>query len=91
LWVIHCPRKNNKVITFLDFIFKKFLSAYLENMLNGEKIIKTEHTVYQLIMAKHEKFFGSFISVLDGFGEAKKPFHAAVPLKTQLPSCTTFK
>jgi hypothetical protein len=30
-------------------------------------------------MFQHEKSFRSFISVLDGFEEAKKTFHAIVP------------
>ncbi len=31
-------------------------------------------------MAQHENIFRSFISVLDGFKEDKKTFHASVPL-----------
>jgi hypothetical protein len=50
----------------------------MENTLIGEKSIKTKHML--VTKSDHEKFFRSFISVLDGFEEAKKTFHATVSL-----------
>ncbi len=38
--IIHRPLKNNLQILFFIYPFKKFLPAYMENMLNGEKSIK---------------------------------------------------
>jgi hypothetical protein len=45
----------------------------MEIQLNGEKSIKTG-SIFQLIMYQHGTFFGSFVSVLEGFEEAKNHF-----------------
>jgi hypothetical protein len=58
--------------------FLKFLSMYMENTLIGEKSIKTKHML--VTKADHENIFRSFISVLDGFEEARKTFYATVSL-----------
>ncbi len=42
---------------------------YIENTLIGEKSIITKHML--VTKADHENIFRSFISVLDGFDEAK--------------------
>jgi hypothetical protein len=52
----------------------------MENTLNGNKGIKTEHI--SVNNAQHEKHFGSSITcTVDGFEQTKKSFNATVPLK----------
>jgi hypothetical protein len=64
LRVTKCPR-----FIFLIYYFLKFPSVYIENTLIGEKSIITKHML--VTKADHENIFRSFISVLDGFDEAK--------------------
>jgi hypothetical protein len=40
--IIHWPRKN-KLIFFLSNLEKNWLSAYMDNKLNGEKSVKIQH------------------------------------------------
>jgi hypothetical protein len=54
--IIYLPRKNNLQILFFRNLGKKtLLSAYLENMLNGEKVLKVR--ISRLIVEQHEKKF----------------------------------
>jgi hypothetical protein len=78
-WLTYWPRKNHLKIYLLEILKKKSVfSAYIETMLNGEKVLKL--SISQLIIEQHEKIFRSSLSTLERSDYAKKPTYATVSL-----------
>ncbi len=61
--IIYWPSKNNLQILFFNNLEKNLLSAYMENLLNGKKVIKL--SISRLIIEHHEKHFRSSLPTLD--------------------------